>query len=62
MRLFRIGGILVLLSLAAVLISCSPKVGSEEWCKDMEKKPKKDWTAAEAADYTKYCVLKMKPE
>jgi len=24
---------------------------------DMKEKPKKDWTASEAADYTKHCVF-----
>jgi hypothetical protein len=34
------------------------KVGSEAWCKDMEEKPKGDWTANEAGDYAKHCVFK----
>ena len=40
------------------LTACSPEVGSEAWCKDMEAKPKGDWTANEAADYAKNCVFK----
>jgi len=37
--------------------SCAPKIGSEEWCKDMKKKPKGDWTMTEAKDYTKHCII-----
>ncbi|NVJ59976.1 MAG: DUF3012 domain-containing protein [Gammaproteobacteria bacterium] len=45
-----------------LLCGCSPKVGSDEWCKQMEKKPKGDWTANQLKDYTKYCVLNQKPD
>lgn len=53
----------LLLGLAVLvcLTACAPKVGSEAWCKAMDAKPKGDWTANEFADYTKHCVLKMKP-
>ena len=37
--------------------ACSPEVGSEAWCRDMKEKPKGDWTANEAADFAKHCVL-----
>ena len=37
--------------------ACSPEVGSEEWCADMKEKPKGDWSANEAADFAKHCVL-----
>lgn len=37
---------------------CSPEVGSDAWCKQMQEKPKADWTASEASDYAKYCVFK----
>ncbi|GLX86569.1 hypothetical protein tloyanaT_28220 [Thalassotalea loyana] len=40
------------------LAACTPEVGSEKWCKMMDEKPKGDWTANEAADYTKHCVFK----
>ena len=47
--------------IAAVRIEgvVSPEVGSEEWCTEMKEKPKQNWTAKEAADYTKYCILGM---
>jgi hypothetical protein len=52
--LFRAG---VVLGLAAVIAACSPEVGSKEWCEDMKNKPKGDWTANEAADFAKHCIL-----
>jgi len=33
-------------------------VGSKAWCEDMADKPKGDWSANDAAEYTKYCILK----
>ncbi len=43
--------------LGLTLTACSPDVGSEDWCDDMKEKPKGDWTANEAADFAKHCVL-----
>lgn len=58
MKLLKSRGILILLLFVLLSLGCSPEVGSDEWCKDMKEKPKKDWTASEAADYTKHCVFK----
>jgi hypothetical protein len=52
----RTGFWVAILSLTA-LAGCAPEVGSEAWCKALEEKPKGDWSANEAVDYTKYCVL-----
>jgi hypothetical protein len=41
-----------------VLSACAPKVGSDAWCKKMEEKATRDWTANEAGDYAKNCVFK----
>ena len=41
----------------SVLGACSPEVGSKEWCEDLKEKPKGDWSANEAADFAKHCVL-----
>ena len=49
--------ILVLVAWAA-LSGCAPEVGSERWCTGMAEKPKADWTAREAADYTKHCIFR----
>lgn len=45
------------ITLVSLLTACSPEVGSKEWCEDMKAKPKGDWTANEAADFAKHCVL-----
>ncbi len=42
----------------ALVAACSPEVGSKEWCEDLKKKPKGDWTANEAADFAKNCIFK----
>ena len=50
--------VLCLPVLMVSLIGCAPEVGSEGWCKAMNEKPKADWTANEAGDYAKHCLLK----
>ena len=52
---FSLGLAVVVASLAPA--ACAPKVGSERWCKAMDDKPKVDWSANDAAAYTKHCVL-----
>lgn len=58
MKLIKMGGMLITLLFLLLSIGCSPEVGSDEWCKDMKEKPKKDWTASETADYAKHCIIK----
>ncbi|GBE05593.1 MAG TPA: DUF3012 domain-containing protein [Nitrospirae bacterium] len=41
---------------------CSPEVGSDAWCKKIKEKPKGDWTANEASDFTRHCILKLEKE
>ncbi len=53
----RIAAILVLFLVINPIIACSPKVGSKEWCEEMKKKPKGDWSTNEAMDYAKHCVM-----
>ena len=53
-KLFRLA---VLVGLAALLGACSPDVGSEAWCQDMKQKAKGDWTASEATNFAKHCIL-----
>ena len=52
----------VISGIAVLLSACGPKVGSEKWCAAMKEKPKGEWTANEAGDYTKYCILNMEKE
>ncbi|OUR78854.1 hypothetical protein A9Q83_06545 [Alphaproteobacteria bacterium 46_93_T64] len=44
-------------SLSLFLGACSPEVGSKEWCEDMKGKNKADWSANEATDFAKHCLL-----
>ena len=54
----RRAGILALAIFAfGALSACSPEVGSKEWCEELKEKPQGDWSAHEAADFAKHCVL-----
>ena len=44
------------------LTGCAPEVGSPEWCKKMSETPTGDWTANDAAEYAKSCVLGLRKE
>ena len=59
MVLLRNFGMALALALVASvgLTACSPEVGSKEWCEDMKKKDKGNWTANEAKEFAKNCVL-----
>lgn len=50
---------MVAVAVLGLLVSaCSPEVGSEAWCLDMEETPKGDWSMNEAGDYAKHCVFR----
>ena len=49
--------IMSVLLLSAFIVACSPEIGSEAWCADLKEKPKGDWTASEAKDFTKHCLF-----
>ena len=49
---------LVLITVVFFSTGCAPEVGSEAWCNKMAEKPKGDWTANEAKEYTKNCIFK----
>lgn len=49
---------LVLVGAALMLSGCPAQVGSERWCQNMRDKAKADWTASEAVDFAKHCVIK----
>ena len=44
-------------SLAVGLGGCAPEVGSPRWCENMREKPSGDWTANEALEFTRNCLL-----
>jgi hypothetical protein len=61
MSFCRMGRLLVgvnVLGLIAVLVACSPEVGSRKWCEKMQDKPEGEWTLTEAKDYAKHCLFK----
>jgi len=39
------------------LTACAPEIGSKKWCEDLKQKPKSDWTAYDAKEFAKSCVL-----
>lgn len=49
--------IMSVLFIGVLLSGCSPTIGSEEWCADLKEKAKADWTATEAKDFAKHCIL-----
>jgi DUF3012 family protein len=49
--------LLTFLIFITLLSACAPEVGSEKWCAQMKEKPKGDWTANEAADFTRHCIF-----
>lgn len=57
-KTIRQAGFLALAVIAlGTLSACSPEVGSKEWCEELKEKPKGDWSANEAADFAKHCIL-----
>lgn len=48
---------LLLILLAVLAAACAPESGSKAWCEKMDEKPKGDWSANEAAEYAKSCLL-----
>jgi hypothetical protein len=56
--ILRILPSLLVITSVFMLSACAPKVGSPEWCKSIEEKPKGDLTMNEAKDYAKHCVFK----
>ncbi|OOZ41947.1 hypothetical protein BOW53_01905 [Solemya pervernicosa gill symbiont] len=52
-----IRNISALAALLFIITACSPEVGSDAWCKQMKEKPKGEWSANEAGEYTKNCIL-----
>jgi hypothetical protein len=48
---------IVIAGLLAAVAACAPEVGSKRWCEMMRDKPRGDWTANEALDFARHCVL-----
>jgi len=58
MKILPVVKSLPLLAAASLLSACAPEVGSPDWCKSIETKPKGEMTMNEAKDYAKNCVFK----
>ena len=48
---------MIVVATAGWLAACAPEVGSPEWCEAMREKPRGDWTANEALEFARSCVL-----
>ena len=46
-----------LVAITTLLAACAPEVGSPRWCEAMREKPRGDWTANEALEFARSCVL-----
>ena len=46
-----------LVAACVLFASCAPTVGSPRWCEAMKQKPRGDWTANEALEFARHCVL-----
>jgi len=57
-KCFKISSAVIGFTIIVLAAGCSPEVGSDEWCEDMKNKPKKEWSAKEAADYAKHCIFR----
>ncbi len=57
MNLNRIVPVLLVLALSAGMAGCEPEVGSDRWCSRMEDRPSGDWSANDAMEYARNCVL-----
>lgn len=56
--MFKVCLLVIYFTVMMGMTGCSPEVGSEAWCKNLEEKPKGEWTGNEAADYAKNCVFR----
>jgi hypothetical protein len=48
---------IIIVATASWLVACAPEVGSPEWCEAMREKARGDWTANEALEFARSCVL-----
>jgi hypothetical protein len=40
------------------IVACSLQVGSDAWCEKMKEKDKAKWSAEDAGNFAKHCILK----
>jgi hypothetical protein len=56
-RMRGFGRAMLVLYAATWLSACAPEIGSPRWCEAMREKPRGDWTANEALEFARSCVL-----
>lgn len=47
-------------AMVAMLVAsggCAPEVGSDRWCTMMRDTPRGDWSANDALDFARHCVI-----
>jgi len=54
-RIFTVGFALIF---SLGITACSPQVGSDAWCEKMKEKDKAKWSAEDAGNFAKHCILK----
>jgi hypothetical protein len=54
---FRLSALSLALLGAGLMAGCAPEVGSPRWCEAMKEKPRGDWSANEALEFARNCVL-----
>ena len=54
---FRLSALSLALLGAGLTAGCAPEVGSPRWCEAMKDKPRGDWSANEALEFARNCVL-----
>lgn len=53
----KLAAVLAAVCALSWLAACAPEVGSDRWCANMRDKPRGDWTANEALDYARHCIV-----
>jgi hypothetical protein len=43
--------------LLGTLGACAPEVGSQRWCEEMRDTPRGDWSANDALEFARHCVI-----
>jgi hypothetical protein len=56
-RMHRLKRATMLMAVTTWLAACAPEIGSARWCEAMREKPRGDWTANEALEFARSCVL-----
>lgn len=54
---WRVTLLAAVVATATWLSACAPEVGSAKWCEQMRDKPRGDWSANEALEFARSCVL-----